>query len=77
MLCDSEEPSQRDGSLEHPKHMFKLMVKKIITNLCSETLLIRTYDNDIVYPDIIFCNVANVDHPPGIYSNSIYRLCRQ
>ena len=26
----SKEPSQLDGSLEHPKHMFKLMGKKII-----------------------------------------------
>ena len=26
----SKEPSQRDGSFEHPKHMFKIMGKKII-----------------------------------------------
>ena len=26
-------PSQRDGSFEHPKHMFKLIGKKIITFL--------------------------------------------
>ena len=26
----SKEPSHRDGSFEHPKHMFKLMGKKII-----------------------------------------------
>ena len=31
----SKEPSPWDGSLEHPKHMFKLMVKKIITILRS------------------------------------------
>ena len=30
----SKEPSQWDGSFEHPKHMFKLMGKKIITILC-------------------------------------------
>ena len=29
----SEEPSRWDGSFEHPKHMFKLMDKKIITIL--------------------------------------------
>ena len=29
----SKEPSHRDGSFEHPKHMFKLMGKKIITIL--------------------------------------------
>ena len=28
-----KEPSQWDGSFEHPKHMFKLMGKKIIKNL--------------------------------------------
>ena len=27
----SKEPSQRDGSFEHQKHMFELMDKKIIT----------------------------------------------
>ena len=27
----SKEPSQRDGSFEHLKHMFKLMGKKIFT----------------------------------------------
>ena len=26
----SKEPSQWDGSFDHPKHMFKLMDKKII-----------------------------------------------
>ena len=30
----SKEPSQRDGSFEHPKHMLKLMGKKIFTILC-------------------------------------------
>ena len=29
----SKEPSQFDVSFEHPKHMFKLMGKKIITIL--------------------------------------------
>ena len=39
MLWYSKEPSQLDGSFEHPKHMFKLMDKKIITILCSKILL--------------------------------------
>ena len=30
-----KEPSQRDGSFEHPKHMFKLMGEKIISILRS------------------------------------------
>ena len=30
-----QEPSQWDGSFEHPKHMFKLMGKKIIRILRS------------------------------------------
>ena len=29
----SKEPSQLDGSFEHPKHMFEMMDKKIITIL--------------------------------------------
>ena len=31
----SKEPSQWDGSFEHPKHKIKLIDKKIITILCS------------------------------------------
>ena len=31
----SKEPSHRDGSFEHPKHMFKLIGKKIFSILCS------------------------------------------
>ena len=31
----SKEQSQRDGSFEHPKHIFKLMGKKIIKILCK------------------------------------------
>ena len=30
----SKEPSQCDGSFEHPKHMLKIMGKKIFTILC-------------------------------------------
>ena len=30
----SKEPSQWDGSFEHPKHIFKLMDKKISAILC-------------------------------------------
>ena len=29
----SKEPSHWDGSFEHPKHMLKVMGKKILTNL--------------------------------------------
>ena len=35
----SKEPSRRDGSFEHPKHMFKLMDKKIIAMLRKLFLL--------------------------------------
>ena len=31
----SKEPSQLDCSFEHPKHMFRLMGKKIVTILSS------------------------------------------
>ena len=33
----------RDGSLDHPKHMFKLMGKKIMTILFSYSFLLWTY----------------------------------
>ena len=36
----SKEPSQWDGSFEHPKHMFKLMGKKIFTILGSKIVFI-------------------------------------
>ena len=36
----SKEPSQWDGSFEHPKHMLKLMGKRIFTILCSKILFI-------------------------------------
>ena len=35
----SKEPSRLDGSSELPKHMFKLMDKKMITILCKLFLL--------------------------------------
>ena len=34
----SKEPSQQDGSFEHPKHMFKLMDKKILLNIQNTCL---------------------------------------
>ena len=40
----SKEPSRRDNSFEHPKHMYKLMDKKIITLLPLKYLLNWTYD---------------------------------
>ena len=39
----SKEPSQGDGSFEHPKHMLKLMGKKIFTILRSKIVFISTY----------------------------------
>ena len=39
----SKEPSQWDGSFEHPKHMLKLMDKKIFTILHSKNMFIWTY----------------------------------
>ena len=40
----SKEPSQRDGSFEHPKDMFRLMDKKIMTILRLEILLYAYLD---------------------------------
>ena len=49
----SKEPSQRDGSLEHPKYMFKLMDKEIITILGAQTILIWTYVHVLISTCII------------------------
>ena len=40
-----KKPSQRDGSFEHPKHIFKVMGKKIMTILRLNILLILIYGN--------------------------------
>ena len=40
----SKEPSQRDGSFEHPKDMVKRIGKKIFTIVFSKVLFIKTCD---------------------------------
>ena len=40
----SKEPSQRDSSFMHPKHMFKFMGKQINAILGAQTILIWTYE---------------------------------
>ena len=40
----SKEPSQWDGSIEHPKHKFKLMGKEINAILGAQMILIWTYE---------------------------------
>ena len=47
MFGYSKEPFHRDGSFEHPKHMLKLMDKKIFTILLSNILFIWTSVNAI------------------------------
>ena len=39
-FCYSKEPSQWDGSFEHPKHMFKAMDKEIIAFFRTKSLLV-------------------------------------
>ena len=46
----SKEPSQWDGSFEHPKHMLKLMGKKIFTILPWIFLFISTCVTDVEIP---------------------------
>ena len=46
----SKEPSQRDSSLEHPKHMFDLMCKKIIKFYAQRVSL-----SGPVFSDVAFC----------------------
>ena len=49
MLCVFKRTVSIDGSIEHPKHMLKLMDKKIFTILCSRFLLLRTYDLNTIF----------------------------
>ena len=54
-----------ETSFEHPKHMFKLMGKEIITILCSQIILIWTYG---IYTNCMM-NVLYLD--VKIYLNKI------
>ena len=49
-----KEPSQWDGSFEHPKHMFKLMGKEINAILGAQTNHISTFE----FTDSFAFNVA-------------------
>ena len=40
----SKDPSQRDGSFEHTKHMLKLIGKEINANLGAQAILFWTYE---------------------------------
>ena len=51
----SKEPSQWDGSFEHPKHMLKLMGKKILTILHSKKLFIREPSKIVWLPEVCVC----------------------
>ena len=46
----SKEPSQRDGSFEHPKHLVEMMGKKIITiypeNFCLSKPISNSFYNN-------------------------------
>ena len=57
----SKEPSQWDGSFEHPKHMVKIIGKKIFTILRWKFLLILTCDHTVtLYPPLLtnrFCGL--------------------
>ena len=52
----SKEPSQWDGSFEHPKHMFKLMDKKIIAISCWNILINWPYEINIASTFGIICH---------------------
>ena len=53
----SKESSQWDGSFEHPKHMFKLIGKEIITILPSWNFLIWIYG--ILFVLMLYASVNN------------------
>ena len=67
----SKEPSRRDGSFEHPKHMFNLMGKKIIAILRYKNLLHWTHDT-FVGRDIHQYQVPPVVPPAYYFSSKTY-----
>ena len=60
----SKEPSRWDGSFEHPKHMFKLMDKKIIAILSKLFLLNWPYAVQQLHPNILFYSPSD---PSGYF----------
>ena len=80
----SKEPSQSDGSFEHPKHlighlirhpkhMSELIGNDIITILCTKSLLICTYLNSTkaVWPYHPYCLVTLPDSVSVSVSSSV------
>ena len=51
---NSKEPSQCDGSFEDPKHVIKLMGKKIFTILRSKMFILSCADPEIFFLTIFF-----------------------
>ena len=66
-----KESSQWDGSFEQPKHMFRLLGKKIITILRSIILLHWTYAETIFEPAWDFCTY------PFVKQQRLRQVCRK
>ena len=69
----SKEPSHWDGSFEHPKHMFKLMDKKIIAILRWQILLNwpygLTFSIPAVYP---VAPPDDCNNSPGVNNDAVF-----
>ena len=74
MCGHSKESSQGDGSFEHPKRMFKLMGKKIMTNFLSKFAQVTgTMCHDITNLYYLVSDGASY-LPFGSRPNSWYKL---
>ena len=69
----SKEPSQWDGSFEHPKHMFKLMDKKIITILRRTFLLNWPYGSNLKMINSFIAS-GNFYYLPITFANSLNQI---
>ena len=62
----SKEPSQWDGSFEHPKHIFNLMGKEVNVILSAQTILIWTYA--LTFNDCVLRNLLSILVPWGNFN---------
>ena len=65
MFGCSEEPSERDCSSEHPKHMLKLMDKKILTFIAQHFCLSRPMYNPFLVTAVSWLPVPLVKQVTG------------
>ena len=74
----SKEPSQWDGSFEHPKHMLKLMGKKLFANKCLKFCLSKPMKITRKWHQTSLCSVFSklYNHCHIVVLNSYFLILR-